>query len=67
MSDDRVRLHVEAFVVSVSSSVFLGNSVQKMYNSAPLPYINETLILGAQAQIYLDFSQNKSSILKLYF
>ncbi len=37
MSDDRVRLHVEASVVSVSSSLvfFGGNSVQKMCTSAP--------------------------------
>ncbi len=34
MADDHVRLHVEASVVSVSSSlVFLGNSVQKMCTS----------------------------------
>ncbi len=36
MSDDGVRLHVEASVVSVSSSLVLfGNSVQKMCYSAP--------------------------------
>ncbi len=34
MSDDRVRLHVEASVVSVSSSLeVFGNSVQKMCTS----------------------------------
>ncbi len=34
MSDDRVRLHVEASVVSVSSSlVYFGNSVVPVYSS----------------------------------
>ncbi len=43
MSDAHVRLHVEASVVLFSSSlVFFGNSVQKMFTSAPLPYHNES-------------------------
>ncbi len=43
MSDDHVRLHVEASVVSVSSSLvfFFGNSVKKICTSAHLPYNNE--------------------------
>ncbi len=49
MSDDRVRLHVKASVVSVSSSlVFFGNSVQKMCTSAPYHITMKTRILGAQ-------------------
>ncbi len=54
MSDAHVRFHVEASVVLVSSSlVFLcvclcGNSVQKMYPSAPYHITMKTRILGAQ-------------------
>ncbi len=54
----------EASVVSVSSSlVFCGNSVQKMCTSAPYHTTMKTSI----AQIYLDFSKYKSSILKCHF
>ncbi len=50
MSDDRVRFHVEASVVLVSSSLvfFFGNSVQKMCTSAPYHITMKTRILGAQ-------------------
>ncbi len=48
MSDDRVRLHVEASVVSVSASlVFCVNSVQKMCSSASYRITMKTRILGA--------------------
>ncbi len=64
MTDDGVRLHVEASVVSVSSSiVFFGNSVKKMCK-----------ILGAQVHKILKiykyiwtFSKYKSSIVKCHF
>ncbi len=49
MSDAHVRLHVEASVVLFSSSlVFFGNSVQKMFTSAPYRITMKALILGAQ-------------------
>ncbi len=47
MSDDHVRLHVEVYVVSVSSSLFF-NSVQKMCTSAPYRITMKTWIVGAQ-------------------
>ncbi len=59
MSEDRVRLHVEASVVLVSSSLvyfFLGGGgdfVQKRCTSALYHITMKTQILGAQ--IYLDF------------
>ncbi len=59
MSDDHVRLHVEASVVSVSSSlVFLGNSVKKMCTSAPSHITMKTRILGAHIfRLFLSISQ----------
>ncbi len=55
MSNDGVRLHVEASVVSVSSSlVFFGNSVQKMCTSAPYRITMITRSTSI-AQIHLDF------------
>ncbi len=49
MSDDRVRLHVESSVVSVSSSLVCffggGDSVQKMCTSTPLHITMKTRIL----------------------
>ncbi len=58
MSDDHVRLHVEASVVSVFffTCFVFGNSVQKMCTS-PLPYNNENTDSRSTsiAQIYLDF------------
>ncbi len=51
MSDDRVRLCVEASVVSVSSSlVFLGNSVQKMRTSASYRITMQTRISISQVK-----------------
>ncbi len=50
MSDDHIRLHVEASIVSVSSSLvffYLFYSAQKMCTSAPYRITMKTRILGA--------------------
>ncbi len=59
MSDDRVRLHVKASFVLVSSSLFIlyfFYSVQKMCTSTPLTYNNENKDSGSTsiAEIYLE-------------
>ncbi len=58
MSDDRVRFHVEASVVLVSSSlVFFLEILYRRCVLAPLPYNNENTDSRSTnvAQIYLDF------------
>ncbi len=66
MSDDRVRLHMEASVVSVSSSLFY--SVQKMCTSASYRITMTTLSLLSILNCHCKYFSEKyiKSQLKVY-